>query len=55
MWIPLVGISENSIEAGGRWSSEPLFIGKIFSPSPNFPHSKEEPNFLRCSLVVDIS
>jgi hypothetical protein len=55
MWVALAAISENFIEAGSRWSSGPLFIGKIFSLSPNFPHPKEDLSFLRHSLVVDIS
>jgi hypothetical protein len=41
MWVPLEAISENFIETGGRRSSGPLFIGKIFSPSPNFLTQKK--------------
>jgi hypothetical protein len=55
MWVPLEAINENFIETGGRWSSGPLFIEKIFSPSPNFSHPKEDLGFLHRSLVVDIS
>jgi hypothetical protein len=55
MWVPLKTISENYIETGGRWSSWPLFIEKIFSLSPNFSHPKEGLGFLHRSLVIDIS
>jgi hypothetical protein len=55
MWVPLEAISKTFIETGGRWSSGPRFIGKICSPSPNFPHPKGDLNFLHRSLVVDIS
>jgi hypothetical protein len=48
-------MSKNFIEPNGRWPSGPLFVGKIFSPSPNFPHPKEDLGFLHRSLVVDIS
>jgi hypothetical protein len=37
MWVPREAISENVIETGGMWSSGPLFIGKISSPSLKFP------------------
>jgi hypothetical protein len=55
MWVPLEAINENFIETGGRWSSGPLVIGKIFSPSPKLPHPKEDLSFPHRSLVVDIS
>jgi hypothetical protein len=55
MSVPLEAIRENFIEIGGRWSFGPLFIGKILSPSPNFPHPKEDLTFLHRSLVLDIS
>jgi hypothetical protein len=54
-WVPLEAKSDNFVEIGGRRSSEPLFIGKVFSPSPNFPHPKEYLSFLHHSLVGDIS
>jgi hypothetical protein len=43
------------IETGGKWSSARLFIRKIFSPSPNFPHPKGDLRFLHRSLAIDIS
>jgi hypothetical protein len=55
MWVPLDAVSENFIETGGRWSSGPLFIGKSFLPSPNFPHPKEDLSFLHRGLAGDIS
>jgi hypothetical protein len=55
MWVSLEAIRENCIKTGGRWPSGPLFIGRIFSPSPNFPHPKENLSFLHRSLMVDIS
>jgi hypothetical protein len=55
MWVPLEATSENFIQTSGRWSSGPPFIGKIFSPSSNFSHPKENLSFPHRSLVVDIS
>jgi hypothetical protein len=45
MWVLLEAISDNFIETVDNWSSESLFIRKIFSPSPNFPHPKEDLSF----------
>jgi hypothetical protein len=55
IWVPLEAMSEDFIETGSRWSSGPLFIGKIFSPEPNFPHAKERLSYLHRNVVVDIS
>jgi hypothetical protein len=55
MRVPLQMIIENFIDTGCRWSSGHLFIGKIFSPSPNLPYSKEDLGFLYRGVVVDIS
>jgi hypothetical protein len=55
MWASLEAMSENFIETPGVWSSGRVFIGKIFSPQPNFPHPKEDLSLLHRSLVIDIS
>jgi hypothetical protein len=55
MFLPPEAICENFIETVGGQSSGSLFIGRIFSPSQNFPHSKEDLSFLHRSLVVDLS
>jgi hypothetical protein len=54
MWVSLEAIGENFIGAGGGWSSGPLFIGKVFSPSSNFPSPKKELTLLHRCLVVHI-
>jgi hypothetical protein len=54
MWVSLEATSESFIMTGGGWSSGPLFIGKIFSPSSNFPNPKEDLTLLHRCLMLHI-